>query len=87
MQHIRTILENVFYSQENRTVTLSFDRIQNQDDKDIYDIMEQIKGVLKSVGVDNINFSPDSLKMTIIAKEDKFDEIEKIAKDFNATIS
>lgn len=85
MQHIRTILENVFYSQENRTITLSFDKIQG--DKDIYDVMEQIKSVLKSVGVDNINFSPDSLKMTIIAKEDKFDEIEKIAKDFNATIS
>lgn len=85
MQHIRTILENVFYSQENRTITLSFDKIQG--DKDIYNVMEQIKSVLKSVGVDNINFSPDSLKMTIIAKEDKFDEIEKIAKDFNATIS
>jgi len=87
MQHIRTILENIFYSQENKTIKLSFDGSKISDDKDIYDTMERIKIVLSSIGVDNVSFTPDALSMTIVTTDDKFKEIEQIARDFGATFS
>jgi hypothetical protein len=86
MQHIKSIIENVFYSQENKTITLSFEKSLNKDTKSIYEVMEQIKKVLNVAGVDNISFSPDSLKMTIVTKEDKLDEILKVANDFKADV-
>lgn len=88
MQHIKAILENVFYSQANRTITLSLEKSLGSidDNADIYDTMEQMKNVLNSVGVDSISFSPDSATMTIVTTEDNVDKILKVAEDFKATV-
>jgi hypothetical protein len=86
MNDLKTLLENVFYSQENKTITLSFNGAKIDDDRDIYDTMERIKIVLSSIGVDNVSFTPDALSMSIVTTDDKFDEIEKIAADFGAAI-
>jgi hypothetical protein len=86
MQNLRQILENVFFTQENQTITLSFAGAEAQDDKSIYEIMEQMKGVLKSIGVDNVSYSPDTLSATVVTSDDKMDEVRQIAKDFGATV-
>lgn len=87
MNDLKTILENIFYSQENKSITLSFNGAKVDDDKDIYDTMERIKIVLSSIGVDNVSFTPDALSMSIVTTDDKFEEIEQIAKDFGAAIT
>ena len=88
MKHLKELLENVFYSQENRTISLSLEKAAADSDgeTDIYGLMDQIKSALRSVGVDNVTFNPEKLAMTIITKEDKLDEIQKIANEFNAII-
>jgi hypothetical protein len=87
MNELKTILENIFYSQENNTITLSFSGAKIDDDKDIYDTMERIKIVLSSIGVDNVSFTPDALSMTVVTTDDKFDEVAQIAKDFGASVT
>lgn len=87
MQDLKTILENIFYSQNSKTITLSFSGAKIDDDKDIYDTMDRIKIVLDSIGVDSVSFTPDALSMSIVTTDDKFDEIQKIAKDFGASVS
>jgi len=79
------MLEQVFYHQNNNTISISFDG--NPDaTKDITNVMEQFKTMLNNIGVDTIAFHPDFANLTIVTTADKADEILKLADDFKATV-
>jgi hypothetical protein len=86
MNNIRTLLENVFFAQESKTITLSLANSMTDSEKTVYEVMEKMKNVFKTVGIDNVMYNPDSLTLTVITTDDKEDEIRKIAGDFGATI-
>jgi hypothetical protein len=48
--------------------------------------MDQLKNVLKTIGVDMVTFNADKAMVTIITTEDKKDEILRLTQDFGATV-
>lgn len=85
MDNLRNILENVFFPQDNNTISLSFDNHPDAQ-RDIIDIMGKIKGALKSIGVDIVAFDPTKAIMTIVTTNNKKDEILRLAQDFKAVV-
>jgi hypothetical protein len=83
MRHLKSILENVFFAQENQTINISFERAMGDN---IYDTLEKFKNALKNVGIDNFSFQPEAAIASVIVTDDKIDELKKIVSDFKATI-
>jgi acetolactate synthase small subunit len=78
-------MEQVFFPQENNTITLSF--ANNPDAQhNMIEVMDQLKNVLKTIGVDMVTFNADKAMVTIITTEDKKDEILRLTQDFGATV-
>jgi acetolactate synthase small subunit len=50
------------------------------------EVMDQLKNVLKTIGVDMVTFNADKAMVTIITTEDKKDEILRLTQDFGATV-
>jgi hypothetical protein len=84
MQHLKKLLESVFFAQESMSVCLSLENCI-KDDKNIYEVMTSIKNALHEINVDDVHFNPDMVKLTIIIKPSDADKLDQIIKDFNLT--
>jgi hypothetical protein len=85
MSNFKNILENIFFSQDTTTVTLSFDN-NIYKDKNIYQLMTRFKNSLNKIGIHTMSFSPDTLLVSIVTTKDKLELLQKIVDDYKLKI-
>lgn len=83
MQHLKRLVENIFYSNEeklegtNGTLEFSY---KDASPLELESNFEQLKKLLKAIGITNVVDYKNNLKVTIITKVKDMERVKEIAK-------